>query len=552
MLKGRLSCCLGGLILLLWTAYSQAREPRSHGLPVPDALASHIAFWTHIFTAIDTHGGVLHDADDLSVVYHTFSYLPASLDQRQDVIDRQREHYQLLLSTLADNNVQASNEDEQRLLSLFASPPSPERLRQATENIRFQQGIRDQFARGLERSGAYLPVIRRIFQQAELPEAFIWLPMLESSFHPFAHSKAGATGLWQFTPGTGRLYLTIDEAVDERFDVHQASWAAVRLLRDNYARLGTWPLALTAYNHGTRGLLRAMAELKTTDLGTIVQQYRGPNFGFASRNFYAEFLAVLDVVKHRNRFFPDLIELQPEPSHALQLPAYVTLHTLETYLGSDHRDIAEWNPALRRSVRETHLRIPQGYTLRLPQHLMQRAELRARWAAVPRRLRYDTQLQPRTYRMRRGDTLSAIATQVGVPIQTLARQNRLRPPYRIRAGKELQLPYHPTTQDHYRVLPGDVLSAIAERVVATVPTLAKLNQLKRPYRLRARQVLQVPPLDTQTRGYWVFRGETLTSIAQRNGTTVEAIAVLNDLQPSSIIRAGQILRLPRMQTISRQ
>jgi peptidoglycan endopeptidase LytF len=183
---------------------------------------------------------------------------------------------------------------------------------------------------------------------------------------------------------------------------------------------------------------------------------------------------------------------------------------------------------------------------------MQRAELRARWAAVPRRLRYDTQLQPHTYRMRRGDTLSAIATQVGVPIKTLARQNRLRPPYRLRAGKEIQLPYHPITQDHYRVLPGDVLSAIAERVVATVPTLAKLNQLKRPYRLRAGQVLQVPPLDTQSRGYWVFRGETLTSIAARNGTTVEAIAALNDLPPSFIIRAGQILRLPRMQTTSRR
>jgi membrane-bound lytic murein transglycosylase D len=552
MVKGRLSCCLGGLILLLWTAYSQAREPQPHGLPVPDALGSHIAFWTHIFTAIDTDGGVLHDADDLGVIYHTFSNLPASLDQRQDVIDRQREHYQLLLSTLADHDVQANNEDEQRILSLFASPPSPERLRQATLNIRFQRGVRDQFARGLERSGEYLPTIRRIFKQAELPEALIWLPLLESSFHPFAFSKAGAAGLWQFTQGTGRLYLTIDDAVDERFDVQQASVAAAQLLRDNYARLGTWPLALTAYNHGPRGLLKAVAEMQTTDLGTIVQQYRSPGFGFASRNFYAEFLAVLDVVKQRDRFFPNLTERQPEPYHALKLTAYVTLPTLETYLGSDRRDLADWNPALRRSVRETHLRLPKGYTLRLPQHLMQRTELRARWAAVPLRLRYDAQLQARTYRTRRGDTLSAIATRVGVPVKTLARHNRLRPPYRIRAGKELQLPYHPVTQDHYRVIPGEVLSVIAERVVATVPTLAKLNQLKRPYRLRVGQVLQVPQLDAQTRGYWVFRGETLTSIAKRNGTTVEAITALNDLQPSSIIRAGQLLRLPRLEMTSRR
>lgn len=552
MLKGRLSCCLGGVLLLLWTAYPQAREPQPHGLPVPEALERSIAFWTHIFTAIDTHGGVLHDADDLGVVYHTFGSLPDSPRQCQDAIDRQREQYQLLLSTLANHGAKASSEDERRILALFASPPSPARLRQATQSIRFQRGVQDQFARGLERSGGYLPAIRRIFKQAELPEALTWLPMLESSFHPLAYSKAGAAGLWQFTRGTGRRYLTMDEAVDERFDVHQASIAAARLLRDNYARLGTWPLAITAYNHGARGILNAVAELKTTDFGTIVQQYRSPGFGFASRNFYAEFLAVLSVINRRDHFFPNIPDREPEPYHALKLKAYVTLSTLETYLGSDRRDIVDWNPALRQSVRKTHLRIPKGYTLRVPQHLMQRAELRARWAAVPRHLRYEAQLQPRTYRIRRGDTLSAIATRVGVPIKTMARQNRLQPPYRIRAGRDLRLPYHGVTQGHYRVQSGEALSIIAERVVATMPTLVKLNQLKRPYRLRVGQVLQVPQLDTQTRGYWIFRGETLTSIAKRNGTTVEAIAALNDLTPSAIIRAGQILRLPRLQTTSRR
>lgn len=171
---------------------------------------------------------------------------------------------------------------------------------------------------------------------------------------------------------------------------------------------------------------------------------------------------------------------------------------------------------------------------------------------MPRRLRFKAQLQPRTYRTRRGDTLSAIAARAGVSVRTLARQNRLRPPYRIRAGKVLRLPYHAVTQAQYRVQPGDMLSSIAERVVATVSTLAKLNRLKRPYRLRVGQVLQVPRLDTQTRGYWVFRGETLSSIAKRNGTTVAALAALNDVKPSAVIRAGQILRLPRLQMTSRR
>ncbi len=552
MVNGRLSLCLGGLLLLLWMACPQAHEPRSHTLPVPEALERHIAFWTHIFTAVDQHGGVLHDAHDLGVVYQTFGYIPGSPRQRQQVVDRQRKQYRLLLTTLADNDGRANSEDEQLILALFAQPPSPKRLRQAADNIRFQRGIRDQIARGLERSGLYLPMIRRIFKAAELPAALVWLPLLESSFHPLAYSKAGASGLWQFTRGTGRLYLAINEAVDERFDVQRASEAAAQLLRDNYAKLGTWPLAITAYNHGAGGMLRAVSQLKTKDIATIVQQYRSRRFGFASRNFYAEFLAILDVVSHRDHFFPNLVSREPELYHALTLNAYVTLPTLETYIGADRRDIAHWNPSLRRSVRATSLRIPKGYTLRIPQRLMKLRELQARWAAVPRRLWFKAQLKPRTYRIRRGDTLSAIATRVGVPVKTLVRQNRLRPPYRLRVGKVLRLPYHTVAQTRYRVQSGDMLSSIAERVVATVSTLAKLNRLKKPYRLRVGQVLKVPPLDTQTQRYWVFRGETLVSIAKRNGTTVEALVALNDLKPSSVIRAGQLLRLPRLQVTSRR
>ena len=232
----------------------------------------------------------------------------------------------------------------------------------------------------------------------------------------------------------------LTRAVDERFDVDQATLAAALLLRKNYELLGAWPLAITAYNHGARGLLKAVKELKTKDIGVIAQQYRGPHFGFASRNFYAEFIAVLDVVKRRHHYFPNVKDTAPEPYHRLKLSAYVTLSTLETYLGVDRRDLVDWNLSLRRAIRETHLRIPKGYALRLPQRLMPKAELRARWAAAPRRLRFKAQLQPPTYRTRRGDTLSAIAERTGAPLKAIARRNRLRPPYRLRPGASCTCP----------------------------------------------------------------------------------------------------------------
>ena len=543
---------LAGLLFLACTAAASAHQPKPHGLPIPKSLERSIAFWTRIFTAIDGHGGVLHDPDDLGVVYHTFVRLPERPGESQKAIEQKRQRVAQRLSALADNDASARDEDDRRLLALFAAPPSPARLRQAAHNIRFQRGVRDQVARGLERSGQYLPTIRNLFKQAGLPAALTWLPLLESSFHPLAYSKAGAAGMWQFTRGTGRLYLTIDEAVDERFDVQRATLAAARLLRKNYELLGAWPLAITAYNHGAAGLRKAVAELKTTDIGVIAQKYRGPNFGFASRNFYAEFLAVLDVVKQRRHYFPHIKDAVPEPYHRLTLFAYVTLSTLETYLGVDHRDLADWNPSLRPAVQETYLRIPKGYALRIPQRLMPKAELRARWAASPPRFRFKAQLQPRAYRARRGDTLSTIAARTGAPLKTIARRNRLRPPYRIRAGRTLRLPYHAVTQSEYRVQAGETLSAIAERVVAPVSILARLNRLKRPYRLRVGQALKVPNRDAQIRHYWVYRGETLTSIARRNGSTVEALAALNDMKPSGILRAGQILRLPRLQTTSRR
>lgn len=342
MRNGRYDLCLGGVVvlLLLWTASLQAREPLPQSLPVPEALQPHIAFWTHVFTAIDTKGGVLHDADDLRVIYHTFGNLPTRPRKRQDFIDRQREYIEQRLTALANRDAKASNEEDQRLLALFPSPPAPERLRRAAENIRFQRGLRDQFARGLERSGAYLPAIRRIFKQAGLPEALTALPYLESAFHPRAYSKAGAAGLWQFIRSTGRLYLTINDVVDERFDVYRSSAAAAQLLRDNYRRLGTWPLAVTAYNHGFSGMRKAVTQLRTTDFGTIVEQYQSRTFGFASRNFYAELLAVIIVVNSRDIFFPGLTDQPPESYHALKLNAYVALPTLETYLGADRDDLA--------------------------------------------------------------------------------------------------------------------------------------------------------------------------------------------------------------------
>ena len=100
--------------------------------------------------------------------------------------------------------------------------------------------------------------------------------------------------------------MRVDHIVDERLDPYRASVAAARLLEQNYRVTGTWPLAITAYNHGASGMRRAAQQLGTKDIARIVREYRSPSFGFASRNFYVEFLAATHVATHHEDYFGKL------------------------------------------------------------------------------------------------------------------------------------------------------------------------------------------------------------------------------------------------------
>src|SRR5205814_7019844 len=127
------------------------------------------------------------------------------------------------------------------------------------DNVHTQIGIKERFRDGIVRSGQYVEAFHRVFDKEGLPADIALLPLVESSFENRARSNAGAAGIWQFTRGTGRLYLNVNRKLDERLDPARATWAAARLLHDNYNALGSWPLAITAYNHGRAGMLRAQS-----------------------------------------------------------------------------------------------------------------------------------------------------------------------------------------------------------------------------------------------------------------------------------------------------
>ena len=150
------------------------------------------------------------------------------------------------------------------MLALFPPGVSRASLAAAAERIRFQRGLAERFRDGLVRAGQWEPLHPRGDARTRaLPQELAALPHVESSFNPSAYSHAGAAGLWQFMPGTGKQYLRIDRAVDERYDPWKSSEAAAKLLGANYRVTGAWPLAITAYNHGAGGMMRAVKQLGT-------------------------------------------------------------------------------------------------------------------------------------------------------------------------------------------------------------------------------------------------------------------------------------------------
>jgi membrane-bound lytic murein transglycosylase D len=351
-------------------------------LPRYAELQRDVDFWIRIYSQVPTSRGLLHDPVDLSVVYGEAAIPPGQpgSPERRAAIEAARERWRAALRQAADAldaGAAPASDDALRALGVWSvqgTTPTPAALREAAVRVRFQLGQSDRFRAGLERSGAWRPHIARTLAAAGLPAELIALPHVESSFDPFAGSKVGAAGLWQFMPGTGRLYLRVDAAVDERYDPFRATEAAARLLANNFRLLGSWPLALTAYNHGAAGMRRARDTLGTDDFAVIARRYRGPAFGFASRNFYPSFLAALTIDQDPERHFPGVVRA-PEAVHAeIALPRAVAVAALQRVVGVPSAQLRELNPAVRDTVWRGERPLPAGYRLRLP--------AQAAWAAT--------------------------------------------------------------------------------------------------------------------------------------------------------------------------
>jgi peptidoglycan lytic transglycosylase D len=304
MKKTKIAMILIWSISLVSAVHLDFSYATSEPFPVYPGIVANVRFWIDVYSKFPTTKGILHDNSDLSIVYGVIDLLPpenqGASKENGKRIKIAKEKYRKILEQLSKNPA-SQNMETQEIAALFTPNANPSTYRKAMQNIRCQIGQKDRFEEGITRSSPYVDKIKEIFRSNGMPEDLAYLPHVESSFNPKAHSKAGAAGIWQFTRSTGRKFMRVGRGLDERHDPIRSSKAAAQLLEQNYKILGSWPLAITAYNHGISGLSRAKKR-KGGEEG-IFSDYSTRRFKFASRNFYSEFLAARHVANNYAQYF---------------------------------------------------------------------------------------------------------------------------------------------------------------------------------------------------------------------------------------------------------
>lgn len=498
-------------LLAIGTAASAAND----AFPRPAELEHDIAFWRRVYTEVTTSGGLIHDPESLDVVYEVVQF-PSDLSprQRSKRVEELKKKYARLLDRLARVDESEFTAEEQRIYELWPKGTRRARFEQASEEVRFQLGQADRFREGLLRSGAYRDYIAATFERMGLPRELAALPHVESSFNTYAYSKVGAAGMWQFMRGTGRRFLRIDATVDERLDPYRSTQAAARFLEQNYIVLGSWPLALTAYNHGTAGMRRAKERMGTADIAVIARKYQSRTFGFASRNFYVAFLAALEIDQNPEAFFGP-IKLHPiDNSRVIEMPSYIPANRIASSLKVEMDVLRRLNPSLLSAVWSGARHVPRGFEFRVPANIDATAALQTLSSGEV----YQEQVRESQHRVKSGESLSLIASRHGVSLTQLAALNDLRKPYRINAGQVLTLP---------------TKASKAPAVVAAAQPKAEPSA--KP---------ATPPTGVVGENrYVVRRGDTLSRIAAKHGMTEDALMEINSIKNRNFVYEGQVLAL---------
>jgi len=442
-------------------------------------------------------------------------WVGGNIEEALEMLDQA---YALLLDTNGNPDIARQKDDlrlmiSKRILSVYNSLQTTAKGQRGEipfilnadveKEIRlFQTVERDFFIPSYQRSALYRPHIVEELRKAGLPEELSWLPLVESGFKIGALSSARALGLWQFIPSTGYKYgLNRDDWVDERMDFEKSTRAAIDYLKELHTMFGDWLTVLAGYNCGEGRVIRTIASQHINYLDRFWDLYRKlPN---ETARYVPRFLATVLVVRDPQKYGMDLGSLNTPPLsyETVEIHKSVRLQDIARKLEVPEEILNILNAELRHRITPD-----RPYRLRVPAE--KAAQLAAVMDEIPRMEKSFPEFAGGRgakvrHRVRRGETLASIANKYGTSVQAIRASNKLSAKRRVVEGQRLIIPILTRTAAgssgqakkveetvHYRVQKGDTLSSLARKHGTTVAELRKTNGLTGEA-LKVGQVLRI-------------------------------------------------------------
>jgi len=368
----------------------------------------------------------------------------------------------------------------------------------------FQTTAKDTFARWLARSERYIPFMRNLLKERGLPEDLVYLALIESGFNPYAYSRAKASGPWQFIYLTGKRYgLTSNWWIDERRDPEKSTLAAAQYLKDLYDMFECWYLAAAGYNAGERKIATAMKRYQTEDFWELTK-YR--YLKRETKDYVPQMIAAALIAKDPEKYgFVGIEYQEPLRYEKVRVPEVTDLRLIAQACEITLNEVKELNPELSRWCTPPNF---PDYEIRIP---FGKKELFARNFQT---LYSGERFQFKSHLVKKGDTLSKIASLYRVELDPILEMNRLNKKSRLSMGMNLLIP-----------LPKD--------------------QGLKPDRMAKKKsgetVHGSKPLQTMT--YTIKKGDTLWSIANEMGVNFGALSRWNNLYPEKKLIPGDKLKI---------
>ncbi|MEO6391459.1 MAG: transglycosylase SLT domain-containing protein [Pyrinomonadaceae bacterium] len=354
---------------------------------------------------------------------------------------------------------------------------------------------------GMQRSGKFMKMARKIFREEGVPEDITWLGQVESAWQIKAYSPAAAAGLWQFIPGTGvRWGLRQNAYVDERYSYEQATRASARYLKYLANRYnGNWELAMGAYNTGEGNIDRAISRTGVADFWAIY-----PYIAQETRNYVPTILAVMLIAKSPEKY--GLGHIKPDAPmvyDVVQVPTATSLKLIADATNSSLEILRGLNPELRRDT------TPRGeaYNVRIPAGSAQQFVATLKRVPVDRRETSNMNLVA----VNKGEDWNSLATRTGITVSQLQEFN---------PGVDLNSATKIMTPKSQLQLTSIVRAKTPEATPAPKAAPAKPNTLK------------------------AQSGDTLTKMAARYGLNADELAKLNGISASKTLAAGTEIKTP--------